>query len=75
MIITSTEFKSNIGYYLSLVSQEDIVITRNGKCVARLIKEKEDLVAIAKSLVGILPDTITLKEAREEKFKRYESLD
>ena len=75
MIITSTEFKSNIGYYLSLVSQEDIVITRNGKRVARLIKEKEDLVAIAKSLVGILPDTITLKEAREEKFKRYESLD
>jgi len=75
LIITSTEFKSNIGYYLSLVSQEDIVITRNGKRVARLIKEKEDLVAIAKSLVGILPDTITLKEAREEKFKRYESLD
>ena len=75
MIITSTEFKSNIGHYLSLVNKEDIIITRNGKRVARLTEEKEDLVAIAKSLIGILPETITLKEAREEKFKRDESLD
>lgn len=75
VIVTSTEFKSNIGHYLSLVSEEDIVITRNGKRVARLIEEKEDLLTIAKSLVGILPETITLQDAREEKQKRYEDLD
>ncbi|MEW6661355.1 MAG: type II toxin-antitoxin system Phd/YefM family antitoxin [Bacillota bacterium] len=75
MIISSSEFKTNIGRYLSLVGKEDIIITRNGKRVARLIAEKEDKVAIAKSLIGILPSTVTKEEAKEEKFKRYENLD
>ena len=75
MIISSSEFKTNIGRYLSLVAKEDIIITRNGKRVARLIAEKEDKVAIAKSLIGILPSTATKEEAKEEKFKRYENLD
>ncbi|GAB4266052.1 type II toxin-antitoxin system Phd/YefM family antitoxin [Thermincola ferriacetica] len=75
MIVSSSEFKTNIGRYLSLVSKEDIIITRNGKRVARLIAEKEDKVAIAKSLIGILPSTVTKEEAKEEKVKRYENLD
>ncbi|MEW5920626.1 MAG: type II toxin-antitoxin system Phd/YefM family antitoxin [Bacillota bacterium] len=75
MIISSSEFKSNIGRYLSLVGKEDIIITKNGKRIARLIAEKEDKVAIAKSLIGILPSTVTKEEAKEEKFKRYENLD
>jgi len=75
MIVSSSEFKTNIGRYLSLVGKEDIIITRNGKRVARLIAEKEDKVAIAKSLIGVLPSTVTKEEAKEEKFKRYENLD
>lgn len=75
MIISSSEFKTNMGRYLSLVDKEDIIITRNGKRVARLIAEKEDKVAIAKSLIGVLPGTVTREEAKEEKFKRYENLD
>jgi prevent-host-death family protein len=75
MIVSSSEFKTNIGRYLSLVGKEDIIITRNGKRVARLVAEKEDKIAIAKSLIGILPGTVTKEEAKEEKFKRYENLD
>ena len=75
MIISSSEFKTNMGRYLSLVDKEDIIITRNGKRVARLIAVKEDKVAIAKSLIGVLPGTVTKEEAKEEKFKRYENLD
>ncbi|MGQ9558075.1 MAG: type II toxin-antitoxin system Phd/YefM family antitoxin [Desulfurispora sp.] len=75
MIISSSEFKTNMGRYLSLVDKEDIIITRNGKRVARLIAEKEDKVALAKSLIGVLPGTVTREEAKEEKFKRYENLD
>lgn len=75
MIVSSSEFKTNIGRYLSLVGKEDIIITRNGKRIARLIAEKEDKIAIAKSLIGILPGTVTKEEAKEEKFKRYENLD
>lgn len=75
MIVSSSKFKTNIGRYLSLVCKEDIIITRNGKRVARLTAEKEDKVAIAKSLIGVLPGTVTREEAKEEKFKRYENLD
>ena len=42
MIINSTEVQNNFGKYLQLVDSEDIVITRNGKKVARLVKFRED---------------------------------
>lgn len=38
MIITSTEVQNNFGKYLRLVEKEDIIITKNGKKVARLVK-------------------------------------
>ncbi len=38
MIISSTEVQNNFGKYLTLVNEEDIIITRNGKKVARLVK-------------------------------------
>ena len=31
MIITATEFKTNIGKYLTLVNEEEIIIAKNGK--------------------------------------------
>jgi len=75
IIITASEFKTKIGYYLSLVSKEDIIITRNGKRIARLTGANEDLVSTAKSLFGILPSDATVEEAREEKMQRYERND
>ena len=38
MIITATEFKTNLGKYLDLIAkaQEDIFITKNGKTIARM---------------------------------------
>ncbi|MFW6022391.1 MAG: type II toxin-antitoxin system prevent-host-death family antitoxin [Halanaerobiaceae bacterium] len=38
MIITSTEAQNNFGRFLNLVNEEDIIITKNGKKVARLVK-------------------------------------
>jgi prevent-host-death family protein len=40
MEITATEFKTNLGKYLDDVGREDVVITKNGKPVARLIGER-----------------------------------
>lgn len=42
MLITSTEAQNNFGKYLRLAGQEDIIITRNGKKVARLVKYFEN---------------------------------
>ena len=66
MSITATELKSNLGKYLMLSATEDIFITKNGKVIAKLSNPFQDRVDIAKSLFGIIPDTITLEEAQEE---------
>ena len=67
MSITATELKSNLGKYLMLSATEDIFITKNGKIVAKLTNPFQDRVEIARSLFGVLPDTITPEEAREER--------
>lgn len=72
MIITATEFKTNIGKYLKLAAKEDIIITKNGKRIAKLSDASEDKTDIVKSLIGILPGTISESEAREERLSKHE---
>ena len=67
MSITSTELKTNLGKYLLLAATEDIYITQYGKVVAKLSNPFQDRVDTAKSLFGILPDTMTLDEAMNER--------
>lgn len=69
MQVTATEFKTNLGKYLNLVSQTEIYITRNGKEIAKLTKPDHDRAALLDSLVGILPedsveDEHSIKEER-----------
>ena len=73
MLVTATEFKNNIGRYLSLVADEDIYITKHGKNIARLSKATHDKIELAKSLFGIIPPDMTLAQAKEERLSRYES--
>lgn len=75
MLITATEFKTNIGKYLALAAKEDIIITKNGKRVAKLSNATEDKSVIVKSLIGILPNTISVNEVREERLSEYERTD
>jgi len=76
MLVTATEFKSNIGKYLALVAEQDIFITKNGKSVAKLSSTKQNKVEIAKSLFGIIPsDDSTLEQIKEERLARYETAD
>ena len=76
MVVTATEFKSNIGRYLTIVANEDIFITKNGKDVAKLSSTKQDKIDIMKSLFGTVPnDGTTLVQAREERLSRHENID
>lgn len=68
MSVTATEFKNNMGKYLSMAASEDIFITKNGKVVAKLTNPHREKLEIAKSLFGILPDNISLDEVREERL-------
>ena len=75
MIVTSTEFKMNLGKYLDAVKMEDIIIFRNGKRVAKLVRDdEEDLVKMAEWLSGSLPNNgKSIEEYRDERIReRYE---
>jgi prevent-host-death family protein len=41
VIVTTTEVQNNFGKYLKLAENEDVIITRNGHKIARLIKYKK----------------------------------
>ena len=53
MTITATELRTHFGKYLELVKSEDIVITRNGREIAWLVKVEDDAHSDVSSLVGI----------------------
>lgn len=72
MIVTATEFKTNFGKYLDLVSQEDVLLTKNGKIVAQVIKPEDDRNKILESLVGFAKTDkeVNLNDIREERLAR-----
>lgn len=73
MIITATEFKTNLGKYLNLVSTEDIIITKNGKAIAKMISPN---VSAVDSLRGLLREATveykSEKEARREELTNHD---
>jgi len=68
MSITATELKQNLGRYLMIAATEDVFITKNGKVVAKLSNPNQDRVNMAKSLFGVLPQDITLEEAKNKRI-------
>ena len=69
MTITATEFKLNLGKYLDMVDKEEIIITKNGKSIARLSKPESEKIALLDSLVGVaknvnIDDLDTLRTER-----------
>ena len=75
MEITLTELKSNLGKYILMSQEEDILVTKNGKIVSRLTepfsarKEKMKKQRIAKELIGSVQGPyMTLDEIRSERL-------
>ncbi len=76
MLITATEFKNNIGKYLSLVDKEEIIITKNGRQIAKLTDIKGGQKTLTDSLIGIIPDSsLDLGDMRKERLSRHENID
>lgn len=68
MSVTATELKANLSKYLLLAAREDVYITQYGKVIAKLTNPFQDRIAIAESLFGSLPQTMTLEEAKAERL-------
>ncbi len=73
MIVSLPELKADLDRYLELVGEEEIVITKDGKCFAKLSRVINNKGAIIRSLVGILPADVTKEEAREARMAKHEN--
>jgi len=70
MIVNSTEVQNNFGKYLEIASGQEIVITRNGVPVARLLGMQDTISFLADQLVGILPNDVDENETKIERLTR-----
>ena len=73
MLVTATECKTNIGKYLSLIDNEDVFITKNGKSVAKLTNLRDGNMDAIRSLRGVLKGTdLTHEKTRAERLNKYD---
>ena len=74
---TSTEMQNNFGRDLQIVMNGgEVIITRNGKEVGRVIPRKAVISYLTDSLTGILSESTDMDQVREERLKaKYESAD
>lgn len=72
MIVTATEFKTNFGKYLDMLTKEDIFITRNGKTIAKVINPQVSAVDSLRGLLKNAPSDIDMDSLREDRLSKYE---
>ncbi|MDR1246452.1 MAG: type II toxin-antitoxin system prevent-host-death family antitoxin [Clostridiales Family XIII bacterium] len=68
MVVNSTEVQNNFGKYLELASEQEVVITKNGTAVARLIGIKAPRKSLSEQLRGIIPVDVDEKAIKEERL-------
>ena len=72
MVVTATEFKTNLGKYLALLVTEDVFITKNGKTVAKVSNPNVSAVdTLSGLLAGKLPAAYDARALREERLRSY----
>lgn len=69
MSITITELKQNLSMYIELSEKEDIYITQYGKVVSKLTNPHRSRIDIAQSLIGSMPDSLSLEEAKTKRIE------
>ncbi|MCL2487116.1 MAG: type II toxin-antitoxin system Phd/YefM family antitoxin [Oscillospiraceae bacterium] len=70
MIITSTEAQNNFGKYLDLAAGQEIVITKNGQPVARLLGMKKTVSFLSDRLVGLIPPDVDEDSIKSERLAK-----
>ena len=73
MIVTATEFKTNFGKYLDMLTKEDIFITRNGKTIAKVINRQVSAVDSLRGIVKVCSvtnnDVLTAYQRKAKDFE------
>ena len=73
----ATEMQNNLGRYLTIVADgKEVIVTKNGKEVARLIPRNAAVSYLTDSLTGILKGDVDLRQEKEERLReKYETSD
>ena len=67
MRISLSELKNNTSRYVEMADTQDILITKNGKPVAKLVSATFDQVVAMESLSGIISSEIDFETERTER--------
>ena len=72
MVVTSTAVKNSFGKYLELASTQEIIITKNGTAVARLVGTKlQKEKSLSEQLRGIIPADVDEKAIKTERMSQH----
>ena len=76
MIVNATEFQNNVGKFLKLAREQEIIITNKGRQIVKLVPLDGEEAPITKSLKGLLKDmgNVDLTRAKEERLAKYGSI-
>jgi len=68
--VSLTQLKTNLGKYVTMAGDQDILISKNGKVIAKLVTAKVDKVAAAEELLSMFPKgkKVDYDKAREERL-------
>lgn len=70
--ISVSELKTNAGKYVTMAMEQDIMITKNGKVVAKLVTAKADKKDAFKHFLSLFPEKgldLDPAQAREERLR------
>ena len=70
MIVKSTDMQNNFGKYLEIASGQEVVITKNGLPVARLLGMKDAISFLSDRLVGVIPPNVNEDEVKSERLAK-----
>ncbi len=70
MMISATELKMNLGKYLEMIQEmdDDLIITKNGKYIARISNPKKDALNYLHGLCKDVPEDVNIKDAKYERI-------
>lgn len=77
MIITATEFKNKVGRFIELARKEEIIISKNGKQIIRLVPVNKNESPATNSLLGVFEKVAEYEalKTKDERLKKYEDTD
>jgi prevent-host-death family protein len=70
MIVSSIEVQNDFRRYVDLASEQEIVITRDGLPVARLLGMEKSVSLLSERLVGLVPRDVNEEIAKTERLAR-----